>query len=290
MSQVIQEPVPCSAAEEFLGALSPIGRYFKDQMLGKSWLFRGQGQDWYLKPSLFRKNNINHAELRLEERDTLIEFCRIVDKRGLVLPDDSQALRTDLARLADDDGGVSRNTSRLEDSAALSVMALAQHYGIPTRLLDWTLAPLIAAFFAAYDVYQKTKEELEQYTQPLVVWSFYFPAFEKQSRYSPGDYMIRSVTASSATNTNLRAQQGVFTLVSSDVSGERNGKYLPFDEILSKTYHKKDAKLRKFTLPVSQANDLLRLLEKLGITPSAIYPGYQSIVTDIKMKESLREF
>jgi hypothetical protein len=109
MADVILPEVLCSSAEEFLQALSPLGEYFKDQEINAPWLFRGQGQDkdWPLIPSLFRKapaakemlksftkrNLDDYSELLLVERDLVVQFFEIADRRGLIIPDDSQELR-----------------------------------------------------------------------------------------------------------------------------------------------------------------------------------------------------
>jgi hypothetical protein len=278
-------------------ALSPTSEFFHSQEINSPWLFRGQGKDYPLIPSLFRKNgkittltqrNIgNYSELLLAERDVLIEFFKIADKRGLVLPDDSQELRVNLEELSNDQVVVkSLGGSKITDSA-LSLMALAQHYGVPTRLLDWTRLPYTAAFFAAEDANKFM--QVSDLSEKIIVWSFYFPSFWKQTLHGNDSYFIRGITAPSASNPNLKAQQGVFTLVNPGATEEKSGNYKPFDKILeyyaTGSSHEEwflKCRIRRFTLPISEALQLLFLLAKMDVTSSAIYPGYQSIVDDIK--------
>jgi FRG domain len=303
---VVQPQVDCSSAKEFLDALSPLGTYFKENKLSDPWMFRGQGQDKPLIPSAFRKDgrlaelthrNIeDYKQKRLAERDLLTLFFDIADKRGLILPDDSQQLRSILEILRSDRGEhfVGELADWQPDSMVLSLAALAQHYGIPTRLLDWTRHPYIAAFFAAEDALNHTKEY--EPSSQLVVWAFLFPALGKHDEDDRRNDPIRIVTAPSATNPNLKAQQGIFTLLNPRYTMEGEGDYIPMEQVLEEQAMKAeperfssdkliaDCKLRKFTLPVSEAGQLLYLLAKLDISPSVIYPGYHSIVRDIKMQ------
>jgi len=305
MVNIVLPEVPCSTAKEFLHALSPVGDYFSSSDLNSPWLFRGQGKDYPLIPSLFRRNgklttltrrNIaTYSELLLAERDVLTSFFRIADKRGLILPDDSQNLRISLEELSNDQMvGKRRGGTRMADNA-LSLMALAQHYGVPTRLLDWTRLPYVSAFFAAEDASRQHSETGS--SEKLIVWAFYFPGLGKQTLYGDDSYFIRGITAPSASNPNLKAQQGVFTLVNPGATEERGGnfRYKPFDEILENyatgSSHEEwflVCKIQKFTLPASEANELLFLLAKMDITPSFIYPGYQNIITDMSNENHLR--
>lgn len=87
----------------------------------RKWLFRGQtDSDWNLMPSVQRGYSAQ------QERYLTNEFRVRARSRHIACPQ------------SDDYPGW---------------LALMQHYGLPTRLLDWTYSPLIAAFFSVHPDY-----------------------------------------------------------------------------------------------------------------------------------------
>ena len=88
---------------------------FRDASLSALTFFRGQANSkWGLSPRLYREG------LFKKERTLISEFIRII-------PDE------------------------FKNMTQFDILVKMQHYGLPTRLLDATLNPLIALFFACHD-------------------------------------------------------------------------------------------------------------------------------------------
>src|SRR5689334_19006286 len=110
------------------------------------WIFRGVLKSWEPLTSLERAGrswNLSPAELRKMERRLTRDFRRH--------PEGANALG-----------------DRAKDT--LYVWALMQHYGAPTRLMDWTYSPYIAAFFAFEELLKK-RGVVEKCTEQAAVWA-----------------------------------------------------------------------------------------------------------------------
>ena len=134
--------------------------------ISRTRIFSGQADaSWGLKPSAFRDNGKRLAEHgrgylvtaeppNEDERDEMEwqimrDFVKHAD-RATVLSGLPPEMR-------DPDEPVYRPASlrlRFPPAKWRDIVALMQHYGLPTRYLDWTYNPLTACYFAASDAVQ----------------------------------------------------------------------------------------------------------------------------------------
>jgi hypothetical protein len=300
MPEPIKE-IACTSPEEFLSTFDGKNPIWAGNE--KFWVFRGHSndKDYKLIPTALRpapcEAELGYCHTPLKgiqptneqqieaELQRLQEFFWAVDSQGLNIPGDSSFLRTPAGWR---DLRESMKQSGWPPDGLLPLLALAQHYGVPTRLLDWSDRPLAASFFAVKKAAEKPTGNF------LSVWALNLDWIINEafpdSRPGRIDKMpVYVVTAPRATNPNLHAQGGVFT-TENLVEREFPNKVIvsSVDTIVKNEWAKKknvDPVMAHVTLPDKEAKKLLRLLNQVQINSATIFPGYQGVADALKERE-----
>ncbi len=178
-------------------------------------------------------------------------------------------------------GELNKDLENWPDRRILSVMALAQHHRLPTRLLDFTYNPLLAAFFAAKHSFENQFEKITE-DEKLCIWAI----DEKRNRRNMGvlpNKPWQRIPAPTNRSSNLFAQEGVLIL-----DTEANQRFMDNDgkwqDLISK---RRTNNLIKLTLPRKKSKELLRLLWEHNIIPAKIMPSLNSVTQTLEYTQWL---
>lgn len=142
------------------------------------------------------------------------------------------------------------------NSDDMGIKSLAQHYGIPTRLLDWSYSPFIAAYFAF------SSHEIDTYGK-VAIW-----ALKKDHEIWKSEIGVSIKEIMLPENDHQKRQLGCFSLIKNQelsVDGFVNS-------CEKKGYDIEDA-LFKMTIPSSEFKTALFELEAMNISATTIYGG-----------------
>lgn len=157
-------------------------------------------------------------------------------------------------------------------------MILAQHHGLPTRLLDWTTNPLKALFFAV----QAPSEIAADGSVWMLEPKGWFNDLTKVVRSHRGHFNEMAVYYPDHLDSRIVAQESCFLFFPLP----KNTKPIPpLDS--SKHYKGEVLHLFKFRIPSEEKIYCLQELKQLGITYSSLFPDLDGLSTSIRREFGL---
>ena len=171
------------------------------------------------------------------------------------------------------------------------LLVAAQHHGLPTRLLDWTYSPLVAAHFATLDRQDCIDRAVWRLNWKKVHCAFGFPElalliqdldelFFKGGRFSPWTLFNRDprekpfacMIEPPSLDARIVAQSAVFTLCSD--------KSQPFDAFLEE--HGLGDALTRFVIPADRTARIRDQLDLASVDERRLFPDLDGVAAQMR--------
>lgn len=245
------------------------------------WVFRGvSSQSHSLKPSIARRfPNDDNQWINRKEQEYFNNFVRAsmsrLSMQELYVLNESQKLFLRDIRKAEN-----RNTSNPEVEEQYIWYALMQHFGLPTRLLDWSESPWVSLFFGCMQDSSNTDTNGAIY------------AFNKKiNLINPRQIVPNIFELDPNPDSNIVIidlprvfpriinQMGLFT-----VSEDPKADHFDLINVLAENLSRKidSAMVIKRIIIPSQAKEFVRvLLRSMQISPATVFPELEAVARSI---------
>lgn len=181
------------------------------------------------------------------------------------------------------------------------LISLAQHYGVPTRALDWSYDYKVSLYFAVKNILNNGYLCNEK-PKNAVLWAFNYKSIEIDYLLSKNNpFAIKHYRPEYNSNPNLNAQKGLFTFIMNDlthISEEPFDKFVA--EILSRAdefdvidgkkaveFPEGEKAFYKFIIPEEIKPEILNELYLEGYSEEYLFPGYLGVAKSIENRVNL---
>lgn len=307
---------PVKNASDLIDLLRPTNRLWAGQ--NAHWGFRGQSDStWQLVPRALRvdwqsflpskmQSSLSNPMKRQVDNEckAFLRFFELADETGQYVPGAEFVRSQEFEQLL----YTQPHLDRWPFSGIVEGLAIAQHHGIPTRLLDFTYAGLVAAYFAANDAIANKLEKSKAADQ-FSVWAVNLDFI----KHAWGDWLNRRlniVEVPLARNPFLRAQRGFFIYDSkifdtfAPTIDFRIQLIKPLDEVILTHANGERAWrtlsdigiscippiMHRFDVPLGEADKLLSLLyEAERISKAHLMPTLDNVSATLKFMDKVTE-